>query len=989
LYTPNWRKSPKKASEEGEEIMARALWVGALVALLIAGAPARGAAQAQAANGNIEGVVRDTTGAALPGVTVTVTNMDTGAQRTALTNEDGAYRAVLLPLGRYKVTAELQGFKTFEQQGVSLSAGQTALINVELGVGSVSETVTVTSESPVAQPGKIDLGRTIGENEVKNLPLVSRNPYNFAFLQANVTGYENPEFGVPRINANGTQMRTNYQIDGNTNTEKDRAGLRLLPISEVLVREVKVITNGFAPEFGQTTGMVYNAITPSGTNTLNGSASYRFRRNAMSSKPFFLAPTARKPDTEVNDVTVTLGGPITRDRWHYFGAYEYVDRSLVTGAQVITVSPSAAQTLGLTLPADGVIPAAQSVNFLFGKTDYQINQANRLSARYFLFKNFSPANIGGGLTTTDRSTDFTDRMDSAAAQLVSTIGADKLNELRVQFARRHQFRTLNETAVEGPAITVTSVANFGGPRSGETTAVGFDFNQDIWQVTDNLTWIRGKHAYKAGFDLQFIGDSRVRGERFFYTFPSTDAYLAARSGANPTSYNSFQQDFGNLSVDYESAFYGFFVQDDWQINARMKLLYGLRYDLFDIPSARPFAPNPYSQDFTIDKNNVAPRVGFSWSLDDRALTVLRASFSLMYEPPLIDFYDGAILNNGDPRAYTVNISGTTAGAPPFPTSLADPPPGFVLPRQSIIAVDPDFSTQSAWLTNVQVERALRTDISLAVGYVNAHGDNLPVLMDVNLIPTGQTLADGRPIFNTSVSEFSRVNPTFDHINMFQSIASSTYNAFTVTLTKRMTRGWQAQVAYTLAHGEDNGPLTGTYVVGSTDDRVSDPTNIDREKGVTPFHQTHTFGLAAVLAPQVSAGGMKSAILNNNQLGIILQTNSGLPFNIRSTVDLNRDTVLNDRPLGIERNTGRLGRVVYLDLRYSRFIPFSTGQKAELFFEAKNLFNTENIMSVNRAIATDAAGTPISPISTDARDYPDAGKTGYDQRQMQLGVKFVF
>ena len=196
---------------------------GVLLAVVI---PAVASAQATAVNGNIEGIVRDTTGAALPGVAVTVTNMDTGTTRTSVTNEDGVYRAILLPLGRYRIVAELQGFKTFEQQGVSLSARQTALINVELSVGSVSETVTVTSATPIAEPGKIDLGRTIGENEIRNLPLVSRNPYNFAFLQANVTGYENNEFGVPRINANGTQMRTNYQIDGNTNTEKDRAGLR-------------------------------------------------------------------------------------------------------------------------------------------------------------------------------------------------------------------------------------------------------------------------------------------------------------------------------------------------------------------------------------------------------------------------------------------------------------------------------------------------------------------------------------------------------------------------------------------------------------------------------------------------------------------------------------------------------------------------------------------------------------------------------------------
>ena len=431
------------------------------------------------------------------------------------------------------IVAELQGFKTFEQQGITLSAGQTALINLELGVGNVSETVTVTSESPVAQPGKIDLGRTIGENEIRNLPLVSRNPYNFAFLQANVTGYENNEFGVPRINANGTQMRTNYQIDGNTNTEKDRAGLRLLPVSEVLVREVKVITNGFAPEFGQTTGMVYNAITPSGTNRLDGSASFRFRRNDMSSRPFFLAPTARKPDTEVNDFTADARRPRRQGQ----DGTTTAPTSTSTGASSRATRSSPSRRLrrrrsGSTCRASGVIPAHQKVNFLFGKTDYQINAANRLSARYFLFKNFSLSNIAGGLTTPDRATDFTDRMDSASAQLVSTLGGDKLNELRVQYARRHQFRTLSDTAVDGPAITVTGVANFGGPRIGDTNSVGFDFNQGIWQVIDNLTWVRGKHSFKAGIDAQFIADDRVRGERFFYTFPTNDAYLGARSGVD-------------------------------------------------------------------------------------------------------------------------------------------------------------------------------------------------------------------------------------------------------------------------------------------------------------------------------------------------------------------------------------------------------------------------------------------------------------------------
>ena len=937
-------------------------------------------AQSQAVNGTIEGVITDQSGAALPGVNVTVSNLDTGDTRVVVTNSSGVYRAPLLPLGRYQVSAELQRFKKFEQQGLTVSAGQSVVVNVTLSVGNVNEVVTVTGESPVAQPGKIDLGRTIGEAEVKNLPLVSRNPYNFAFLQANVTGYENNEFGVPRINANGSQMHTNYQIDGNTNTEKDRAGLRLLPISEVLVREVKVITNGFAPEFGQTTGMVYNAVTPSGTNSLRGSVSYRFKRNPMSERPFFLASTARKPDTEADDFTATLGGPIQRDRWHYYGAYEFVDRSLVTGGQVITVAQADAQALGITLPASGVIPAHQRVHFGFGKTDYQLSRGSLLSVRYFGFKNFSPYNVGAGLTTLDRATDFTDRMDSASAQVVSSAGTGLLNELRVQYARRHQFRTQG-VSVDGPAITVSGKAQFGGARVGDGNSVGFDFNQGITQLVDNVTWIRGKHAFKTGIDAQWIADDRVRGDLFLYNFATIADYLAAQSGANPRAYSNFQQQLGDLSASYDSGFYGLFVQDDWQVAPRVKLLYGVRYDLFKVPDARSFTSNPYSQHFTLDKNNFGPRVGVAWAVNESATTVVRASVGLMYEPPLLDFYDNAILNNGDPKSYNIGpLLPTAVGAPAFPASLASPPPGFTLSRQSINVVDPAFRTQSAWLSNIQLERALSAELSVSAGYVNSTGRRLPVLIDINLVPSGGTLPDGRPIFSSS-----RVDPTFDRINMFKSIGEATYNAFTAGLTKRMTHGWLAQVAYTLARGVDNAPLTGTYVVGSQDDRVSDPTNVERDKGVTPFNQTHTLAVSTVLAPRVSGGGAGAMLINNNQLGVILQANSGLPFNIRSNLDLNLDGQLNDRPLGIERNSGRLGRVFDVDFRYSRFVPFSGERRAEVFFEAKNLFNTKNVAGVNRVVPTDATGS-LAAASLPA-EFPRT--SGYDQRIMQMGVKFAF
>jgi hypothetical protein len=240
------------------------------------------------------------------------------------------------------------------------------------------------------------------------------------------------------------------------------------------------------------------------------------------------------------------------------------------------------------------------------------------------------------------------------------------------------------------------------------------------------------------------------------------------------------------------------------------------------------------------------------------------------------------------------------------------------------------------------------------------------------------------VFSTAVNAGTRVDPTFDHVNVFRSIGEAEYNAFTATLTKRMTHGWQAQATYTLAKAEDNAPLTGTYVVGSGDDRVSDPANLDRDRAVTPFHQTHTFSVSTVIAPTFGGTGIGAALANHNQVGVILQANSGLPFNVRSTADLNLDGVTNDRPNALERNSGRLGRVVNLDLRYSRFIPLREAQRIELFFEAKNLFNVENVSAVNRIVATTATGDLTAPLPS-----PFPRQSGYDQRQMQLGVKFVF
>src|SRR5437588_8880800 len=415
-----------------------------------------GWAQSQAANGAIEGTVFDTSGGVLPGVTVTITSIDTGAQRIVITNEKGLYRAPLLPLGTYRLLAELPGFKKFEQTDIHLSVGQTAVVNATLSIGAVSETITVSSaDSPALDLARIDIGHTMSDQEVHNLPLVARNPYNFALVQPGVTGFENVEFGVPRLAANGAAMRINYQIDGNTNTEKDRAGLRLLPMSEVMIREVKVVTSGYAPEFGQTMGMVYNAITPSGTNSVHGDASYLFRRKPFSTFPFFFTKaqtSANKPDTRVDTVTGTVGGPVVPNKLFYYFGYERTRRDL-SSQKVITITPTDAAALGLK-PQPRVPPNIQTVPFFIGKGDYQVNKSNRLTGRYILFRNNSPYNNGPGtLNALETAADFIDAMDSTSGQVVSTIGNNQLNELRVQYAHRHPQSVTDSESASQPAYT--------------------------------------------------------------------------------------------------------------------------------------------------------------------------------------------------------------------------------------------------------------------------------------------------------------------------------------------------------------------------------------------------------------------------------------------------------------------------------------------------------------------------------------------------------
>lgn len=975
--------------------------VAFIFAIFMLGAlPVVSNAQSQAINGQIEGIVTDANGAAIPSATVKVTNNETGAERTVVTDSSGVYRVPLLPLGTYRVSVEAANFKRLVREGVTLTTGQTATVNMSLEAGAVSELVTITSDAPVADAGKIDLGRVMNTREVQNLPNVSRNPYNFALLQSNVTGRPNIEFGVPRINANGYTRRTNYQLDGNNNTQQDRGGIRLMPISDTFVSEVQLVTNGFAPEFGNTPGLIMNAVTPSGTNSFHGSASYRFRRTPMSSRPFNTLPTSQKPETKVDNVTGAVGGPIIKDRWHFYTGYEWVQRDLGgEPARVITIS----ETNKAALIAAGVspdafptaIPAAQKVNFFIVRSDAQLNDNNRLTGRFNYFKNLSPDNIGGGLTTLERSIDFDDKSYSLGLQLASILSQSFINEFRYQYAKRDSRNVANAHSGTGPSIVITGVANFGSPENDDTIAP----LQVTNQIQNNLTWTKGDHVAKFGFGFNKIDDTRRSNVFARYTFASIGAYVSALTGtvqpgitcANGASrcYTNYVEAFGEPDINYQSVFYNFFAQDDWKVTRKLKVNYGVRYDLYDVPDAISSSPFSASQHFNIDKNNFAPRLGIVYGVrDGKRPTVIRASAGIYYDTVYLDFYQRAMQNNGSPVYFNFTFAPTSAGSPAFPGTLGSLPSGTVLPTQSIETLATDFQNMYAMHANAQVEQALTEDLSLTVGFIHSSGRHIPLYRNINRINPIGSLADGRPVFSETVSSAFRMDPRFNNILLAESVGNSNYNAFTLQLNKRFSRGYQFSANYTLSKAEDDAPEQNLVATQSGGLVVQDPTDRSRDFGPSLADQRHTFVLSFVGRPDFHFDNKAlNYILNNNQFGIITTANSGERYNIVASTDINHDGFTgSDNPVGVTRNSGVTPKQFNIDLRYSRFIPITERFKAEVFGEFLNFFNIDSVYQINSlTVTTDILGNPTQDLPT----FRNRAVTSLDSRQFQIGFKFIF
>ena len=606
----------------------------AVICVFLAAAPVH----AQVATGTILGNVTDSTGGAVPGATVTATNVDTQFSRDTTTDESGQYALRLLPLGNYKVDVTLTGFKTFSQTGILLEVGRNARIDATIEPGNVAESVSVVGDAPLVDTASASLSRSVNQNEVLNLPLVNRDLYSLLNTTGGVTSNDNSNsLGGPEqlTTINGSQRAqigsVNFQLDGGNNTAGLRGTGNPAPNPEA-VQEFRVITNNFAAEYGRYPAGVIDVVTKSGTNQFHGAAFEFFRDEALNAKRW--APpgtTGTKDPLDRNQYGAAFGGPINRDKTFFFASYSglrqeetyYRNSAIVPTAleRAGDFSQSAVKPRdpvtgvafpGNLVPASRVDAAARTIldrfvpasnlpgNFyeistpdplktdeMTLKVDHSFSSSRSLAVSYFFLKgtDMQPLSGTGNIPWVDR--DFAWKQQNLNIADTWILSSTKINQLRFTYVRQFGARVNNPTTSLGdlnskfqiqgdPTLPRLTVTGY---FTGQTSIAGPDAGSDFFSVKDSMTMTRGNHSLKIGGEVSYekiIHDTLLDNYGVFQ-------FNGSRTGNAFGDFllglpSNFTQDAPIRKID-SGSYFSVFAQDDFRIHPRVTLNLGLRYDL--------------------------------------------------------------------------------------------------------------------------------------------------------------------------------------------------------------------------------------------------------------------------------------------------------------------------------------------------------------------------------------------------------------------------
>ena len=620
-------------------------------ACLVAACLVAGSVEAQIPTGTILGSVKDAQGAVVPGVTVTATHTGTQVSRTATTDTDGQYSLQLLPVGNYTVEIKMSGFKGFTRTGIILEVGRNARVDATIELGNFAEVVSVAGDAPLVETTTGALSRSVNQNEVLNLPLVNRDLYTLLNMTAGVTSNDNSNsLGGPEqlTTINGSSRAqmgaVNFQLDGGNNTAGLRGTGNPAPNPEA-VQEFRVLTNGYAAEYGRYAAGVVDVVTKSGTNIFHGAAFEFFRNEKLNAKRW--APpgvTSAKDPLDRNQFGGAFGGPLKTDRSFFFASYSglrqeetyYRNTAVVptdleragnfsqstrkpidptTGARFQgDIIPEARFDITAKAIQSEYIPTSNLPNSFFEirrpdpldtdemtvKLDHNLSAGRSMAVSYFYQTgtDTQPLSLTGNIPWVDRDFKWNQHNINFADSWV--LSPHAINQFRVSYMRQFGGRVNNPTTSLGdlnsnfqiqgdptlPRITVT------GFFTGQTSIAGPDAGSNYFGVKDAMTISRGRHGLKFGAEVSYekIVHDTLLDNYGVFTFDgtkTTNAYADFLLGLPA----SMTQDAPIRKLD-NGAYLSFFAQDDFRIHSRLTLNLGLRYDIqfpFTDPQDRKLA----------------------------------------------------------------------------------------------------------------------------------------------------------------------------------------------------------------------------------------------------------------------------------------------------------------------------------------------------------------------------------------------------------------
>ncbi len=932
---------------------------GLAVVLLLGTASAW--AQATATTGQIEGTVTDATGAVLVGAAMTARNLDTGFERRSVSGPSGLFRLVLLPLGRYQLTAELSGFAPAQRGDLLLRVGETLTVLISLQVAAEVE-VTVAATAATVEVARSLSAATLDERAIATLPINGRRFEDFVFLTPGTVPSQ--YFGRPVIGGQ-RGVHSAYVVDGASYDNPFFGGIRggeraalIYTISQEAIQEFQVTNAGYTAEFGRSGGGVVNAVTKSGTNEFHGSGFWYFRDESLTADdPYGRPPT----DFSQHQFGGSLSGPIRKDKVHFLAVYD----------QQIQRLPFTVKFLGdpTGIPGfegkEGRFIQTNDIWTALGRVDWSVNDANRLSARYNWSRNVGENGLSSGVTdqAVETSSLEKDVTHTAVAQLSTVLSAAVLNEARLEWSHEDRPREPNTTS---PSVQVAGLGGIG--RTPYLPALERD---DRFQLLDNFTWLRGRHAFRFGVDLNFTHTRQpfflpVSGGLYF--FGSPEDYLATLQ-TGEQAWAAYFQGFGRSSVDLWQQEYAFYLQDTWKVRRDLTLHYGLRYEAQLQP--QPDAPNPDlkgSDRIPSDTNNFAPRLGLSWDPWKDGRSVVRMNAGLFYPRTLALPLVAPFTNNGIAQLQLFFLP-FFPGAPTYPGVFSTPPPAAFAPPSDVSVVDDGFQNPRTFQASLGFEREVTHGLVLGVDLAHARMRQLPRLFDANLAPASGRAEDGRRVY-----EDPRPDPRFNRVLRLESTAKGTYNALTVSARRLwrggqrwFNRGLQFQAYYTLAKTRDDDSDELLAVFLSYQDWV----DLAQEYTVSDNDVRHSFKLSGTWR-----------LAGDVELGVALVSSSGLPYTQFSAEDLNLDGSFNDRRFTSGRDTGRNSfrqpGYLSLDLRVSKAVSLGRNRRLEL---AADLFNALN--NENRFVSPAARDFTLNPNV----GIPDAQAGAPRTAQFSLRLRF--